>query len=72
MTLGDQEMAERRLVCGQGRVDEERELEFDEECVAGSNIQHFRRQVCVCVCVCAVGLHVGQILRLLFLSYQVL
>ena len=49
MTLGDQEMAERRLVCGQGRVDEERELEFDEECVAGSNIQHFRRQVCVCV-----------------------
>ena len=48
MTLGDQEMAERRLVCGQGRVDEERELEFDEECVAGSNIQHFRRQVCVC------------------------
>ncbi|XP_056463017.1 lamin L3 isoform X1 [Gadus chalcogrammus] len=39
-----EEMAERRLVCGQGRADEERELEFDEECVAGSNIQHFRRQ----------------------------
>ena len=39
-------MAERRLVCGQGRLDEE--LEFDEETVAGGNIQHFRRQVCVC------------------------
>ncbi|XP_059928201.1 lamin-L(III)-like isoform X1 [Gadus macrocephalus] len=39
-----EEMAERRLVCGQRRADEERELEYDEECVAGSNIQHFRRQ----------------------------
>ncbi|CAL8379741.1 unnamed protein product [Arctogadus glacialis] len=39
-----EEMAERRLVCGPGRADEELELEFDEECVAGSNIQHFRRQ----------------------------
>ncbi|CAL8246657.1 unnamed protein product [Lota lota] len=39
-----EEMAERRLVCAQGRGDEEQDLEFDEECVAGSNIQHFRRQ----------------------------
>ncbi|CAL8350663.1 unnamed protein product [Merluccius merluccius] len=38
-----EEMAERRL-CVQGRGDEEPELDFDEECVAGSNIQHFRRQ----------------------------
>lgn len=39
-----QEMAERR-VCVQTRGDEETELEFDEEFVAGSDIQHFRRQV---------------------------
>ncbi|XP_056134289.1 lamin L3 isoform X2 [Lampris incognitus] len=39
-----EEMAERRVVCMQGRSDLETELEFDEECVAGSDIQHFRRQ----------------------------
>ncbi|XP_029904010.1 lamin L3 [Myripristis murdjan] len=39
-----EEMAERRVVCMQGRGDEEIELEFDEECVAGSDIKHFRRQ----------------------------
>lgn len=39
-----QEIAERR-VCMQGRGGEETELEFDEEFVAGSDIQHFRRQV---------------------------
>ncbi|XP_071402651.1 lamin L3 [Centroberyx affinis] len=39
-----EEMAERRVVCMQGRGGEETELEFDEECVAGSDIQHFRRQ----------------------------
>lgn len=39
-----QEIAEHR-VCMQGRGDEETELEFDEEFVAGSDIQHFRRQV---------------------------
>ncbi|XP_040892756.1 lamin L3 isoform X2 [Toxotes jaculatrix] len=38
-----EEMAERR-VCMQSRGDEETELEFDEEYVAGSDIQHFRRQ----------------------------
>ncbi|KAG7247102.1 hypothetical protein CRUP_038313, partial [Coryphaenoides rupestris] len=38
-----QEMAERR-VCVQDRADEDPELDFDEECVAGSNIQHFRRE----------------------------
>uniref|UniRef100_A0A665TRS8 Lamin L3 n=1 Tax=Echeneis naucrates TaxID=173247 RepID=A0A665TRS8_ECHNA len=39
-----EEMAERR-VCMQGKGDEDTELEFDEEFVAGSDIQHFRRQV---------------------------
>uniref|UniRef100_A0A3Q3KD23 Lamin L3 n=1 Tax=Monopterus albus TaxID=43700 RepID=A0A3Q3KD23_MONAL len=39
-----QEIAERRVFM-QGRGDEETELEFDEEYVAGSDIQHFRRQV---------------------------
>lgn len=39
-----QEIAEHR-VCMQARGDEETELEFDEEFVAGSDIQHFRRQV---------------------------
>lgn len=39
-----QEMAERR-VCMQVRGDEETELEFDDEFVAGSDLQHFRRQV---------------------------
>ncbi|XP_078140071.1 lamin L3 [Centroberyx gerrardi] len=39
-----EEMAERRVVCMQGRGGEETELEFDEECVAGSDVQHFRRQ----------------------------
>nr|XP_046243058.1 lamin L3 [Scatophagus argus] len=38
-----EEMAERR-VCMQGRGDEETELEFDEDYVAGSDLQHFRRQ----------------------------
>ncbi|XP_035507809.1 lamin L3 [Morone saxatilis] len=38
-----EEVAERR-VCMQSRGDEETELEFDEDFVAGSNIQHFRRQ----------------------------
>ncbi|XP_047437632.1 lamin L3 isoform X2 [Mugil cephalus] len=38
-----EEVAERR-VCLQGRGDEETELEFDEEFVAGSDIQRFRRQ----------------------------
>ncbi|XP_029353972.1 lamin L3 isoform X1 [Echeneis naucrates] len=38
-----EEMAERR-VCMQGKGDEDTELEFDEEFVAGSDIQHFRRQ----------------------------
>ncbi|XP_042366895.1 lamin L3 isoform X2 [Plectropomus leopardus] len=38
-----EEMAERR-VCMQHRGEEETELEFDEELVAGSDIQHFRRQ----------------------------
>ncbi|XP_026234902.1 lamin L3 isoform X1 [Anabas testudineus] len=38
-----EEMAERR-VCMQVRGDEETELEFDEEYVAGSDLQHFRRQ----------------------------
>lgn len=38
-----EEMAERR-VCVQSRGDEETELEFDEEFVSGSDIQHFRRQ----------------------------
>ncbi|XP_053178682.1 lamin L3 [Scomber japonicus] len=38
-----EEMAERR-VCVQTRGNEETELEFDEEFVAGSDIQHFRRQ----------------------------
>uniref|UniRef100_A0A3Q3R611 Lamin L3 n=1 Tax=Monopterus albus TaxID=43700 RepID=A0A3Q3R611_MONAL len=40
----NQEIAERRVFM-QGRGDEETELEFDEEYVAGSDIQHFRRQV---------------------------
>lgn len=39
-----QEMAERR-VCMQLRGDEETELEFDDEFVSGSDLQHFRRQV---------------------------
>ncbi|KAM4603119.1 lamin L3 [Polymixia lowei] len=39
-----EEMAERRVVRVPGRGDEDTELEFDEECVAGSDIQHFRRQ----------------------------
>uniref|UniRef100_A0A4W6CXZ6 Lamin L3 n=1 Tax=Lates calcarifer TaxID=8187 RepID=A0A4W6CXZ6_LATCA len=39
-----EEMAECR-VCMQARGHEETELEFDEEFVAGSDIQHFRRQV---------------------------
>ncbi|KAM7423506.1 hypothetical protein PAMA_000048 [Pampus argenteus] len=38
-----EEMAERRI-CVQSRGDEESELEFDEELVSGSDIQHFRRQ----------------------------
>lgn len=38
-----QEMAERRMCMGRG--DDETELEFDEEFVAGSELQHFRRQV---------------------------
>ncbi|XP_026150121.1 lamin L3 isoform X2 [Mastacembelus armatus] len=38
-----EEMAERR-VCMQGRGGEETELDFDEEYVAGSDIQDFRRQ----------------------------
>ncbi|XP_070763781.1 lamin L3 [Enoplosus armatus] len=38
-----EEVAEHR-VCMQARGDEETELEFDEEFVAGSDIQHFRRQ----------------------------
>ncbi|GLD66984.1 lamin-L(III)-like isoform X1 [Lates japonicus] len=38
-----EEMAECR-VCMQGRGHQETELEFDEEFVAGSDIQHFRRQ----------------------------
>ncbi|XP_039991316.1 lamin L3 isoform X2 [Xiphias gladius] len=38
-----EEMAE-RSVHMQGRGDEETELEFDEEFVSGSDIQHFRRQ----------------------------
>lgn len=37
-------MAERR-VCLQSRADEELELEFDEDVVAGSAIQHFQRKV---------------------------
>lgn len=39
-----QEIAERRVYM-QGRGDEETELEFEEELVAGSNVQHFGRQV---------------------------
>ncbi|KAM3876868.1 lamin L3 [Diretmus argenteus] len=39
-----EEMAERRVMCVQGRGDEETELEFDEEYVLGSDVQHFRRQ----------------------------
>ncbi|XP_059213880.1 lamin L3 isoform X1 [Centropristis striata] len=39
----NEEVAERR-VCMQHRGDEETELDFDEELVAGSDIQHFRRQ----------------------------
>ncbi|XP_054467501.1 lamin L3 isoform X2 [Anoplopoma fimbria] len=38
-----EEMAEHR-VCMQQRGEEETELEFDDEYVAGSDIQHFRRQ----------------------------
>ncbi|KAM9366496.1 lamin L3 [Symphorus nematophorus] len=38
-----EEVAERR-VCMQGRADEETEVEFDEDIVAGGDIQHFRRQ----------------------------
>ncbi|XP_044044743.1 lamin L3 isoform X1 [Siniperca chuatsi] len=38
-----EEIAEHR-VCMQGRGDEETELEFDEEFVAGSDMQHYRRQ----------------------------
>ncbi|XP_060921153.1 lamin L3 isoform X2 [Labrus mixtus] len=38
-----EKIAERR-VCLQGRGEEETELEFDEEFVAGSDIQHYRRQ----------------------------
>ncbi|XP_038557520.1 lamin L3 isoform X2 [Micropterus salmoides] len=38
-----EEVAERRI-CMTGRGGEETELEFDEEFVAGSDIQHFRRQ----------------------------
>ncbi|XP_028436811.1 lamin L3 isoform X1 [Perca flavescens] len=38
-----EEVAERR-VCMQHRGEEDTELEFDEEFVAGSDIQHFRRQ----------------------------
>ncbi|AWP02157.1 putative lamin-L(III)-like isoform 5 [Scophthalmus maximus] len=37
-----EEMAERQ-VCLMGRGDEETRLEFDEEIVAGSDIQHFRK-----------------------------
>lgn len=37
-------MAERRVRL-QGRADEEPELEFDEDVVAGSAIQHFQRKV---------------------------
>lgn len=39
-----QEIAEHR-VCMQARGDEETELEFDEDIVTGSDIQHFQRQV---------------------------
>ncbi|KAM3625356.1 uncharacterized protein V6R79_010779 [Siganus canaliculatus] len=38
-----EEVAERR-VCMHGRGEEETELEFEEDFVAGSDIQHFRRQ----------------------------
>ncbi|XP_041647209.1 lamin L3 isoform X2 [Cheilinus undulatus] len=38
-----EEVAERRM-CLQGRSEEETELEFDEEFVAGSDIQHYHRQ----------------------------
>ncbi|XP_030271145.1 lamin L3 isoform X2 [Sparus aurata] len=38
-----EEIAERRVYM-QGRGDEETELEFEEELVAGSDIHHFRRQ----------------------------
>uniref|UniRef100_UPI0037E701CE lamin L3 n=1 Tax=Semicossyphus pulcher TaxID=241346 RepID=UPI0037E701CE len=38
-----EEIAERR-VCLQGKGDEETEPEFDEEYLAGSDIQHYRRQ----------------------------
>ncbi|XP_071329059.1 lamin L3 isoform X1 [Trachinotus anak] len=48
-----EEMAEHR-VCMQGRADEETELEFDEEFVAGSDIQHFRRQDLSKEATCAV------------------
>ncbi|XP_074515683.1 lamin L3 isoform X2 [Sebastes fasciatus] len=43
MNPNHEEIAERR-VCMQDRGDEETELDFDEEYVAGSDIQHFRRQ----------------------------
>jgi len=52
-------------VCVQDHADEDPELDFDEDCVAGSNIQHFRREVCVCVCVwesvCVHFFHSGTI-----------
>lgn len=39
-----QEVA-KRSVCMQGRDNEETELEFEEDLITGSHIQHFRRQV---------------------------
>ncbi|KAG7258029.1 hypothetical protein CRUP_036106 [Coryphaenoides rupestris] len=38
----------------QDRADEDPELDFDEECVAGSNIQHFRREAISKEASCAV------------------
>ncbi|XP_027138717.1 lamin L3 isoform X1 [Larimichthys crocea] len=43
LNSSNEEVAERRVHM-QGRGDEDTELEFDEEFVAGSDIQHFRRQ----------------------------
>lgn len=42
--IPSQEMAEHRVYM-QDKGEEETDLEFDEEYVVGSDIQHFRRQV---------------------------
>ncbi|XP_062327580.1 lamin L3 isoform X3 [Osmerus eperlanus] len=44
LNSNNEETAERRLVCVQGRVEEDFNVDFDEECVTGSDVHHLRRQ----------------------------